>query len=268
MFVLPASRADLAVILRRGPTDWWRLTLWDTKTDRFEHGQWFHGRVYPGKCDVSPDGRLLIYFAGQFKPRNLQKGYRDTWTAISRPPYFTALALWPIGDTWGGSGIFLDNTTVLLGSSLSGWPSHHPDHPPGPLQVLTYGDLAKGDSRRNARPGWLNGWIQEENFHDGTGRKEVRKLSSGLQLARYAPLQYAPSRAPVLYTVYNSDGTAMSCFEAHWADWDRRGRLLATAGGHVFSGEMSRTELLWDELAAMTDDRPSPLESPAWSRTW
>jgi len=268
MFVLPATNADVAVILRRGPSDWWRLTLWDTSLDRFDPGQWFHGRVYPGKCDVSPDGKLFVYFCGQFKPRNNAHGYRGTWTAVSRPPYFTALALWPIGDTWGGSGIFLDDRTVLLGSSASGWPSHHPDHPPGPLRVLTYGDLAKDDPRRSVVPGWLNGWLRDEKFHDGTGRKEVRKISGDLQLARYAPLRYAPSREPTLYTLYRRDGTALSCFEAHWADWDRRGRLVATVGGHVFAASVSGPDLLWTELAATTDDRPSSLECPAWAQHW
>ena len=30
MFVLLARQASVGVILRRGPTDWWRVTRWDT----------------------------------------------------------------------------------------------------------------------------------------------------------------------------------------------------------------------------------------------
>jgi hypothetical protein len=93
MFVLLARNAGAGVILRRGPTDWWRVTLWDTRRDRFERGQWFRGRMYPDKCDLSPDGKLFIYFAGKFRPREEDKGYGRTWTAVSRPPYLTALAL-------------------------------------------------------------------------------------------------------------------------------------------------------------------------------
>src|SRR5262249_17885427 len=30
--------------------------------------------------------------------------YTYAWTAISRPPFLTALALWPKGDCWHGAG--------------------------------------------------------------------------------------------------------------------------------------------------------------------
>jgi hypothetical protein len=144
MQVLLARQASVGVILRRGPTRWWRVTLWETRRDRFEGGQWFRGRIYPDKCDVSPDGKLFIYFAGKFRPRSVAKGYGHTWTAVSRPPYLTALALWPIGDTWGGHGVFYDDRTVLVAtSSPSFGAKHHPDHPPGPLRVVEYCSLKK-----------------------------------------------------------------------------------------------------------------------------
>jgi hypothetical protein len=61
-----------------------------------------------GACDLSPDGELLVYFATSYlKPLR-------TWTAVSRPPYLTALALWPKGDAWGGGGLFRDNRTLQL----------------------------------------------------------------------------------------------------------------------------------------------------------
>jgi hypothetical protein len=135
MVVLLAKAAPVGVILRRGPTRWWHVTLWDTKRDAFESGQWFHGRIYPEKCDVSPDGKLWIYFAAKFSLRSADKGYQDSWTAVSRPPYLTALTLWPIGGTYGGNGLFIDSGTVMVGSTE---PSNHPDHPPGPLRVMAW----------------------------------------------------------------------------------------------------------------------------------
>lgn len=66
-------------------------------------GQWLNGRVYERRCDLSPNGEYLVYFAANYKPPY------GTWTAISRPPYFTALALWPKGDAWGGGGLFDSN---------------------------------------------------------------------------------------------------------------------------------------------------------------
>jgi len=132
MFVLLARDAKVGVILRRGPTRWWHVTRWDTRTDQFEKGQWFHGRIYPDQCDLSPDGKLFVYFAGKWRARARDLGYGDVWTAVSRPPYLTALALWPDTSTYGGGGIFFDNQSVQVG-----WPGlhHHPDHPPGPLLV-------------------------------------------------------------------------------------------------------------------------------------
>jgi len=46
---LLARRAPIAVIFRRGPSKWVQLIKWDTKTDSFEPGQWFHGHVYVGR---------------------------------------------------------------------------------------------------------------------------------------------------------------------------------------------------------------------------
>jgi hypothetical protein len=50
MVTLLAKDAPVGVILRRGPTRWWHVTLRNTKRDEFESGQWFHGRIYPEKA--------------------------------------------------------------------------------------------------------------------------------------------------------------------------------------------------------------------------
>lgn len=73
-----------------------------------ESGQWLKGRIYERRCDLSPNGQFLVYFAGKYK-RPLY-----TWTAISNAPYLNALALWEKGDGWGGGGLFKDERTLLL----------------------------------------------------------------------------------------------------------------------------------------------------------
>jgi len=214
MFILLARQANVGVILRRGPTEWWRVTLWDTLHDRFEAGQWFRGRIYPEKCDVSPNGKLLVYFVGKWKPRSIHLGYSDTWTAVSRPPYLTALALWPIGGTYGGQGVFLDDRT-LLGTPLL---PHHPDHPPGPLRMIEYSSLKKTDPRRETVPSWQNGWRGVLAPGAATRYTEFRKTSGEITLGREVELRY-PSRRPTLYTLYRAAGEPVAVFEAHWADW-------------------------------------------------
>lgn len=144
-----ARAVPKAVVLRRGPRTHWHLIDWDLTTDTLTPGQWMKGDVM--LCDLSPDGRKLIYFASQYhKPwrRNpagpfdplaakpitkLRKGRKlprylrgaverphparldETWTAISTPPFFTALALWPAFGRWTGGGFFETNRDVYIG---------------------------------------------------------------------------------------------------------------------------------------------------------
>jgi hypothetical protein len=115
LYGLLARDVPKGVLLRRGPTRRVQLILWHTDNDTFEEGQWFHGRIYEHSSDLSPDGSLFLYLARKNQTPEWEAS-RTThkWTAISRPPYYTALALWPIGDNWDGGGIFLDNRTVWL----------------------------------------------------------------------------------------------------------------------------------------------------------
>jgi hypothetical protein len=282
MFVLLARQANVAVILRRGPTKWCRVTLWDTERDSFERGQWFTGQMYPERCDVSPDGKLFIYFAGKFWARDQAQGYSGTWTAVSRPPYLTALALWPIGDTWGGRGVFIDNRTVVIDTSSESFGArHHPDHPPGPLRVLEHCALDKRDPGRNAQPSWRNNWeviparIQSNrNYaHCAAWRKAaggfILQFETEHRGIRSRELGRSVARYPSLYTLYRREGEPIALFEAHWADFDQQGRLVATAGGSIFAGTLtSRNKLLWTQLAAMDEEQPTPMETPSWAQRW
>jgi hypothetical protein len=49
-----------------------QLTNWDTDTDSFDLGQWFRGRIYERRCDLSPDGSLLVYFAQKISARTIK----------------------------------------------------------------------------------------------------------------------------------------------------------------------------------------------------
>jgi hypothetical protein len=42
------------------------LIKWHLKSDTFEIGQWFKGRIYERRCDLSPSGELLAYFAAKY----------------------------------------------------------------------------------------------------------------------------------------------------------------------------------------------------------
>jgi hypothetical protein len=77
------------------------------------------------------------------------------------------------------------------------------------------------------------------------------------------------SRSPKLYTLSHDDGEPFALFEAHWADWDQRGRLVAGVGGRILTGKVTSSDKLrWRELISTHEDRPSRMEAPHWAQRW
>jgi len=108
-----ASGSSLAAILRRGPSDWTRLLLWDTASDQLEAGSWFHGRIYGDCCSISPDGKLFAYLAVKHQG-NRGEDDCNSWVAVSRPPWLTAIAFWPQHGTQGVSTEFVNTSTLMI----------------------------------------------------------------------------------------------------------------------------------------------------------
>jgi hypothetical protein len=158
LFLLFARKAPIAVIFRRGPSKWVQLIKWNTATDEFEPGQWFKGRIYERRADLSPAGSLLIYFAQKINAKSKKDAeYTYAWTAISKPPYLTALALWPKGDCWHGGGSF-QNARVVLLNHKPAVAKPHEDHKPHRLKVIPNRNARGEDdpifSARLERDGW------------------------------------------------------------------------------------------------------------------
>ena len=63
--ILP-RKGDKAVVFRRGPSSCVAVIGWDLGKDTFMVGQWLRGRIYPFRCDLSPDGEYLLYFAAKY----------------------------------------------------------------------------------------------------------------------------------------------------------------------------------------------------------
>ncbi|MEM7020525.1 MAG: hypothetical protein AAF512_24685, partial [Pseudomonadota bacterium] len=159
LFCIVARSAPVAVVFRRGPTKQVQLLRWNLTNDSFVSGQWLKGRIYERRCDLSPSGDLLLYFAA-----NYRKPYYS-WTAISRPPYLTALALWPKGDIWGGGGVMNSERWMQLNHRDSEM-SLAPDFKtPKNFRVSQWGE----------HPGWGEDYpIYEHRFQrDGWERLDV-----------------------------------------------------------------------------------------------
>lgn len=65
-----ARNGDSAVVFRRGPSNKVATIAWDRNTDAFTVGQWLRGRIYEYRCDLSPDGKYLLYFAAKYGRAN------------------------------------------------------------------------------------------------------------------------------------------------------------------------------------------------------
>ncbi|MFZ6639986.1 hypothetical protein ACO0LL_09625 [Undibacterium sp. TC4M20W] len=150
LFVIFAKEAHVAAIFARGPSNWFHVIRWDTRNDVFQSGAWMRGRLYPQRCDLSPDGELLLYFVLQARP--WRKDYKSSWTAVSRLPWLHALGLWPEGGTWGGGGYFIANRIISLSSCSMG--QAHPDHIPHGLEVYNGGAERKSSSNEVAGAEW------------------------------------------------------------------------------------------------------------------
>ena len=191
LFVLMARERPRALILRRGPTGWYHLVLWDTREDTFAHGAWFKGRIYEERCDLSPEGDMFLYFA--LKGSTWGTSYKGTWTAISRPPWLHALMLWPQGDTWGGGGRFLGPRKV--GLWLGRVPAAHPDYPVSGLEVTTLERAApRGDD-----PG-ANDWAGRDqagrDVHTRGGRLYRRTAGEEVEIADFTQVTPDPQPPP------------------------------------------------------------------------
>ncbi|HSR56475.1 MAG TPA: hypothetical protein VLN73_09530, partial [Alphaproteobacteria bacterium] len=164
--VFLARKSPSAVILRRGPSAWAQLTLWDRATDSFTPGQWFHGRVYERRADLSPDGRYFIYFAAKHGRAHDPDDIGEAWTAISRPPYFTALTLWTNLGSWYGGGVFKTDKQVDLDATCTLTP--HPRFKNPPLRFAAMDPQTAPWEQRLLRDHWE---LVERGFDPRTHRR-------------------------------------------------------------------------------------------------
>jgi hypothetical protein len=248
LFVVLARNAPVGVVFRRGPSRHVLLRRWDLRNDTFEHGQWLKCRIYERRCDLSPDGDLLIYFAANYK-RPLR-----SWTAISRPPYLTALALWKKGDGWGGGGLFSKPNEILLNHRSDEMSLGDGFTTPRQLSVKQFGERPGwGEdepiwSTRLKRDGWnVKQWpeLPEPRF----GEKVVWQLDPPiiwekphplwpsqftLQMAICGFLERNGPTYLIDYDLHAAGIATASLGRCDWADWDPNGDLLFAQSGCIY----------------------------------
>lgn len=299
LYVILAREAPVGVVFRRGPSKWVQIIKWNTETDTFEPGQWFHGRIYENRCDLSPDGKLLVYFASDQRP--LSKSIRpdvgvgQAWTAISKPPYLTALAIWPNGGTWEGGSLFVSNNEV----QISGYERRDVSLPVS-LKAVPY-----ILSARYEHDGWktiqnlFSKWPISKRLRDA-----IDRISLGLPIAvelsqtvgyddpadvlwsswpivLYEKTSQAPSHLvlrmviehvrsdeSVMHTITDAAGNNHPIANAEWADIDKAGRIVFARDGKLFAASIDGGALVERELADFNANRFEPVEAPAWAKEW
>ena len=283
VFGIGATAADVVAVLRRGPSDWCHVGRWDIAARRYEPGSWLHGTLYPQRCDLSADGRYLCYFALK---GNSTWELGDTYIAISRLPWLTALAAWRTDGTWtrgahfvadasrcdlglpdagdtnglrGRYGLALTEPAAYPVERRRGW-RETPDTParaPGDVW-----DEKRSDEITMARP-------QPEPARGrppwARGTRPWLAVSGGYAAHRGLPQHYHPPR----YELRDSPaGSVLERLgEVQWADWARGGELLtATTDGRLQIRDRATLQAAWEhDLAPM---RPTSGKPPAEARHW
>ncbi len=274
--VFLALEAPVGAVLRRGPTDWAHLSLWDREQDRVEHGQWFRGRIYGRRCDLSPDGRLFVYFAARHG--KLDGPYGEAWTALSRPPWLSALGVWENVGSWYGGGAFESNRDLRLDATCT--LEVHPDFQSPPLRIRHIGgDTAPWEARFLAH-GWA---LQERGFHPRThqrvGEREVwsKPHPSGdvtlfQQVEDWDPSRYGD---PYWSTYWLETGEDLLPLDGvEWADFDTAQpdghgpRLVYSRRGAIRTAQWSDVDTTERTIHDFNPLEPDPHPAPAWARQW
>jgi hypothetical protein len=267
IYCIPAAAAPVVAVFLRGPTNWSHVGRWDLAAGRYEPGAWLRGRIFPRRCDLSPDGRVLCYFA--HKPTaTWEQG--ESYVALSKLPWLTALRAFGTCGTWtrgyyftkdGGS----DNSehvklpipyslrsipvVQFANERRSGWEESTDSPPRDPKDVW--------DQHRNAR-------MQKRQ---PLGKRMLYVESVGWAGGEFG-VDQAVDGLRVRYSL-ESDGNPEQLDELQWADWDRNGQLLlATRNGklQIWNLDSEGPKILFEQDLSLLEPNPTP--APAWAQRW
>ncbi len=251
LYVIPARDADTALVFRRGPSAWWHLLEWRLDPPRLLPGAWFRGSLYPTRCDLSPDGRYLGYFA--LKPT--ARDWPAAWFAVSKVPFLHALAAWRTAGTWTWGCRFAAERSLAIHACME----DKPFHGAYPHKAACHGmscDWAAREVWNETKRGW-----EPEN----SSILRRRRPGGGPSLV----LIHGGEGKSRDYLIESSAGNIIALPDAVWCDWDRAGRLLtATRQGALSLSLWDHNEPrpLWTaDLKAL---RPAPAPPPDWATRW
>lgn len=274
LHILFAKNAPIGVIFRRGPSKQVRLILWHTDTDTFIEGQWFKGRIYEERAALTPDGKLLSYFAMDLRKRRYLRPEADpkstsAWVAISRPPYLTALALWFYWDTHDGATTFPDNRTFLISGQCT----------PAAGRELP-NEFKVGNLPSNRSPLTNRGWsyIPERKIEDanqapayGAAQRSTdyyeKRIGGGIASLELRLNGLDKGGEFCLRNLTNGQSVPL---EVNYAEVDLAGRLILAQDGKIYAASSVQHDLriIKTELYDFNKMTFEAVTTPNWAQQW
>ncbi len=254
LHVVMASEKPLAVVFRRGPSKFVATYLWNRENDSFQTGQWLNGRIYERRCDLSPDGKYLIYFALNGKWDSETKG---SYTAISKAPWLKAIALYGKGDTWGGGGLFHSQNSYSLDGChdpkgpLKESKEIHRKDPQVPKELFGKKDWSPY-SQRLFRDGW-EPVLQKEKYQDAWSQNYEKQLPLNWILKKFSDHDQEAHEL-----INKKSGAVVSGENWEWADRDGD-TLVWAAKGCIYRATIKDTETI-SEPRLLYDFNPDKFE--------
>lgn len=261
--VLLARDRPVGAILRRGPSRWACVLRWDVEHDDFELGDWFKGRIYERRCDLSPDGRLLAYFSAAFYARQPNTEITYSRTAVSELPSLQPIISWEKDHCWHGGGLFRSKDHLWVNE-----PAATPTWREEDTLALTFNEEAHGEdepvyARRLDRDGWhvLVPWASDASGKPYEVRRRVGPSGWSIVMTR----SLDGFRKVTGYELRAPDG-AIQPMDAEWADFDQLGRLVGARRGEIVQMQPADTASQTIVLADLNALAPPGIDSN--SRQW
>lgn len=288
LFAILARESSLATIFRRGPHDHVQLILWNRENDTFQPGQWFRGRIYERRCDLSPSGKYLIYFATNFNPEANRDNYY-AWTAVSKTPYLSALLLWPKKSTWGGGGLFKNESEILLNHNEIEMQLGTRWQRPKSINIRQIAAWAGGGEdnpileERLRRDGWEP--VQPRNDYETVENMQIpfeTPITIAKQILVTATLQYSLEwiwlglkelNGPwwvTQFIVRDANGKCvLNLGRCDWADVDRNGDILFANSGKIFRLVKGQFDIeVAKELIDLRNSKFERVKVPSEAQSW
>jgi hypothetical protein len=222
-------------------------------------GDWFKGRFYQRRCDLTPDGTHLVYFAASFGAGvpDLNLGY--SWTGVSALPSLQPIVAWTKDHCWFGGGLFTDDHRLWVN-----------ERPPDRAVTraarfaVTFNPDARGEDEplyglRLTRDGWELSQTPHIRFDGRRFITEVPEIRT--KLGRRGE-QLVMTRAidgftrTDRYDLVTRTGKRFA-LDMAWVDFDQSGRLVSANDGVLYALRPRFTVVESALIADLNDMRPN-----------